>query len=98
MIESGLIFNNGIPKFDYIVFNPLEVELIDVVPVFYNITLRGSNFWNELKSITWCANCRFFFVFYKNHIVIGNAFDNEAILCTNLSMNVFTEFLKTNKL
>jgi hypothetical protein len=88
------LFQNGIKDADFVVFNPLDVELKNEKPILYVIKLKESNFWQDIKSIVWSTNCRFFFFVNENEIIIGNTHDEDAFLCSNLSMQVFEEFFK----
>lgn len=90
--ESALIFQNGIKNGDFIVFNPYEIELIDIEPRFQPIHLPVDKFWDDLKSMAWSSNCRFFFVVATDKIIVCNVHDNEAFV-TNLSSRVFDVFL-----
>ncbi|MCO5250758.1 MAG: hypothetical protein M9949_04965 [Candidatus Kapabacteria bacterium] len=90
--ESALIFQNGIKNGEFVVFNPLEIELMDVEPLFQPIYLNVAEFWNDLKSMVWSSNCRFFFVVTMDKIIICNVHDNEAFEA-NLSSRVFDVFL-----
>lgn len=89
-----IVFKNGIKNADFIVFNPLNIELKDEKPLLQAISLKTSEFWQRIKSVVWSSNCRFFFVVNERHIIIGNVHDNEAFLCSNLSIQVFEEFFK----
>jgi hypothetical protein len=92
---NGLVFQNGIKNADFVVFNPLNKKLVDEKPFLFEIKLKESSFWSDIKSMVWSSNCRFFFFINENNIVIGNTHDNEGFVCMNLSMNVFKEFQKT---
>ena len=91
-VGGSFVFQNGIKNADYVVFNPLNVELKDEKPLLHEIKLKASDFWSDIKSMVWSSNCRFFFVVNENHIIIGNTHDDEAFLCSNLSLQVFEEF------
>ena len=93
-VGGSFIFRNGIKNADFVVFNPLNVELKNEKPLLHEIKLNKNDFWTDIKSMVWSANCRFFFVVNKNHIIIGNTNNDEAFLCSNLSMQVFEEFFK----
>ena len=91
---GSFVFKNSIKNADFVVFNPLKIKLINEKPLLYEIKLKASDFWNDIKSMVWSANCRFFFVINKTHIIIGSTYNDEAFLCSNLSMQVFDEFFK----
>lgn len=93
-VGGSFIFKNGIKNADFVVFNPLNKELINEKPILHEIKLKASDFWSDIKSMVWSSNCRFFFVVNENHIIIGNTHNDEAFLCSNLSMQVFEEFFK----
>jgi len=93
-VGGSFVFQNGIKNADFVVFNPLNKELINEKPLLHEIKLKASDFWSDIKSMAWSSNCRFFFVVNENHIVIGNTHNDEAFLCSNLSMQVFEEFFK----
>lgn len=90
----NLVFQNGYKNLDYVVFNPLKIQLTNDKPIFSKIKINDSKFWTEIKSRTWSSNCRIFFVISQNQIVIGNTLNNDAYLCKNLSMQVFEEYMK----
>ena len=92
MWSGNLVFKNGINNKDFVVFNPLGIELKNEDPILQKIKLFESNFWSDIKSKVWSSNCRFFFVINKDHIICGNTHDDDAILC-NLSMRVFDVIL-----
>lgn len=91
-VNDGLVFQNGIKNADFVVYNPLNIMLKEEKPILHKIKLKENKFWQKIKSITWSSNCRFFFVINSSHIIIGNTHDNEAFLCSNLSIQVFNEF------
>ena len=93
-VSGSFVFQNGIKNADFVVFNPLNIQLKNEKPIIEEIKLKESNFWTDIKSMVWSSGCRFFFVINENHIVIGNAHNNEGFLCRNLSMAVFEEFFK----
>lgn len=93
-VGGSFVFKNGIKNADFVVFNPLNKELINEKPILHEIKLKASDFWSDIKSMVWSSNCRFFFVVNENHIIIGNTHNDEAFLCSNLSMQVFEEFFK----
>lgn len=93
-VSGSFVFKNGIKNADFVVFNPLNIELINEKPLLHEIKLKASDFWQDIKSMVWSSNCRFFFVVNENHIIIGNTHNDEAFLCSNLSMQVFEEFFK----
>jgi len=93
-VSGSFVFQNGIKNADFVVFNPLNIELINEKPLLHEIKLKASDFWQDIKSMVWSSNCRFFFVVNENHIIIGNTHNDEAFLCSNLSMQVFEEFFK----
>lgn len=93
-VGGSFVFKNGIKNADFVVFNPLNIELKDEKPLMHEIKLKESDFWSDIKSMVWSSSCRFFFVVNENHIIIGNTYNNEAFLCSNLSMQVFEEFFK----
>lgn len=92
---NNLVFQNGIKNADYVVFNPRDIKFVNEPPVLHEIQLEQTDFWQKIKSMAWSSNCRFFFVVNKSSIIIGNTLDDEAFLCSNLSMQVFDEFFKT---
>lgn len=94
-VGGSFVFKNGIKNADFVVFNPLNKELINEKPILHEIKLKANDFWSDIKSMVWSSSCRFFFVVNENHIIIGNTHNNEAFLCSNLSMQVFEEFFKT---
>ena len=93
-VGGSFVFQNGIKNADFIVFNPLNKKLVNEKPLLHEIKLKETYFWSDIKSIVWSSNCRFFFVVNENHIIIGNTHNDEAFLCSNLSMQVFEEFFK----
>jgi hypothetical protein len=93
-VGGSFVFQNGIKNADFVIFNPLNKELVNEKPLLHEIQLKASDFWSDIKSMVWSSNCRFFFVVNENHIIIGNTHDDEAFLCSNLSMQVFEEFFK----
>ena len=93
-VGGSFVFQNGIKNADFVVFNPLNKELINEKPLLHEIKLKETDFWSDIKSMVWSSNCRFFFVVNENHIVIGNTHNDEAFLCSNLSMQVFEEFFR----
>jgi hypothetical protein len=93
---NNLIFKNGYKGFDFIVFNPLEIELDNSEPLFNKIFLPDIDFWNDIKAKTWSSGCNFFFVIDEENIIIGDTKNNDGLKC-NLSMNVFDEFFKATK-
>lgn len=93
-VGGSFVFQNGIKNADFIVFNPLNKELVNEKPLLHEIKLKETDFWQEIKSMAWSSNCRFFFVVNENHIIIGNTHNDEAFLCSNLSMQIFEEFFK----
>lgn len=93
-VGGSFVFQNGIKNANFVVFNPLNIELKDEKPLMHEIKLKETDFWIEIKSMVWSSNCRFFFVVNENHIIIGNTHNNEAFLCNNLSFQVFEEFFK----
>lgn len=93
-VGGSFVFQHGIKNADFIVFNPLNKELVNEKPLLHEIKLKESDFWSDIKSMVWSSNCRFFFVVNENHIIIGNTHNDEAFLCSNLSMQVFEEFFK----
>jgi len=93
-VSGSFVFQNGIKNADFVVFNPLNVELKDEKPLLHEIKLKEVDFWTDIKSMAWSSNCRFFFLVNENHIIIGNTHNDEAFLCSNLSMQVFEEFFK----
>ena len=95
LADSGsLVFQNGYKGADFIVYNPLNIELKDEPPLLSEIKLKDDKFWNNIKSLTWSSSCRFFFVVNNTHIIVGNTLNNEAFLCENLSWRIFDEYLK----
>ncbi|MBP6566085.1 MAG: hypothetical protein KA270_02895 [Saprospiraceae bacterium] len=96
-MNNSFVFDHGARNSGFVVFNPLEIELVDETPVLHEVKIVESEFWNTVKSKTWSCGCRFFFVINTGHIVIGNVHDNEAFICSNLSSQIFDEFLKTVK-
>jgi len=93
-VGGSFVFQNGIKNADFVVFNPLNKELVNEKPLLQEIKLKASDFWSDIKSMVWSSNCRFFFVVNENHIIIGNTHNDEAFLCSNLSMQVFEELFK----
>lgn len=93
-VGDSFVFKNGIKNADFVVFNPLNKELINEKPLLQEIKLKESVFWSDIKSMVWSSNCRFFFVVNESHIIIGNTHNDEAFLCNNLSFQVFEEFFK----
>lgn len=96
-LGGGLVFKNGIKNADFVVFNPLNKKLVDEKPLFQEVILKASDFWSDIKSMTWSSDCKYFFVVSENEIVIGNTNDDDAFVCCNLSMQVFEEFFKAYK-
>jgi hypothetical protein len=94
-MSRSLVFRNGVKNNDFVVFNPLSIELKNEDLVLRDIKLFKSTFWSGIKSKVWSSNCRFFFVINKDHIICGNTHDDDAILC-NLTMKVFDLFLNKN--
>jgi hypothetical protein len=92
-VSGSLVFQNGYKGADFVVFNPLNIELKDELPIVNEIQLKDNEFWNNLKSLTWSLNCRFFFVINENHLIVGNTLNNDAFLCSNLSWRIFEEYL-----
>lgn len=92
-VSGSLVFQNGYKGADFVVYNPLNIELRDEPPVMNEIQLKDNEFWNNLKSLTWSSNCRFFFVINENHLIVGNTLNNDAFICTNLSWRIFEEYL-----
>jgi hypothetical protein len=95
-VVGSFVFQNGIKNADFVFFNPLNKELLNEKPLLYEIQLKASDFWLDIKSMVWSSNCRFFFVVNENHIIIGNTHNDKAFLCSNLSMQVFDEFFKAS--
>jgi hypothetical protein len=92
-VSGSLIFQNGYKGADFVVYNPLNIELKDEPLVMNEIQLKDNEFWKNLKSLTWSSNCRFFFVINENHLIVGSTLNNDAFLCINLSWRIFEEYL-----
>ena len=96
IFDNNLVFKNGIKYADFVVYNPLNIDLKNEDFFLHEILLKEDKFWNEIKSMTWSSNCRYFFVINENHIIIGNTLNNKAFL-SNLSLRIFEEFFIAHK-
>ncbi len=92
-VAGSYVFVNGIKNANFVVFNPLNIELKEQKPLLKEITLNESDFWKKIKSMTWSSNCRFFFVVNETNVIIGNTLNQDGFLC-NLSIQIFDEFFK----
>lgn len=95
--KSSFICHNGGP--DFILLNPLDLELEDKPVKLEEIKLKDSGIWPELKSQAWSANVPYFFVITKKGIFIGSWKTDEAFM-SNHSLRIFEHFfnaLSNNK-
>lgn len=91
-LDGIYVFRTG-KHTDFVIFNPLHITLTNQAPKFEQISLTKNEFWNEIKSITWSVNCRFYFVISEDSIIIGNCYTDNALRC-NQTIKLFDEFLK----
>lgn len=87
------LFATGHKHGDFVVFNPMKIELTSAPLELREVVIAESKFWKELKSMAWSANCRFFLTINRDGIVIGNVYDNNAF-ASNLTDKVLDHFLK----
>jgi hypothetical protein len=92
--NCGALVRTGIINRDFVFFNPLNAELMDVQPIITEIELIENDFWRNIKSIAWSASCRFFFVVNENSIILGSVYEYKAFLCQKLSKNFISYFIE----